>query len=587
LYFKKRCILKNNFLYKQITMGVNIDGALKKQKLFEMLSPIAFVDNNSIDCFTIFLDYPLSTSPDLVFIFMIGHFVLAKPAPLKRSTTNCQLKPEDGNFSDSETDGSQLTIQLSADLTLFISCVNRKPGAHHTGPFADTALQPDNEHPPLLNQHAQLCRFDAALDSQCGEIFSATFATVSGGYDVHVFYMIEKPEEHAWKLEGKEKIFREANKLMMYLVTLKSTDLSSMIAEDNLQPLEHRIATVLSKTYELAKMHYLDPEDLLDPHSTPEGRRWTFASSFLFSFTLITTIGYGNLTPVTMNGRVFCIIYGLFGIPLVMITIANTGRFMFDGMVAILEVLRRAFACLVGRIRRTDKNSSRRRSIVEMISHSHPESGTSVGSPGVVLAFFSHIFLGAMILPQWEDMDFFSAFYFSFVTITTVGFGDIVPRKYEYLPLTLAYVTVGLALATLMVQVMGHYLRKLHYIGRKIMNASGAFVWFGNKMLTVNDLVAVIGRKYGMSIAQIAHLQADLDTVIIETVKEKSELVKKKRGVASSTATATLLPNGQYFDRQFRYIDAEGPSTPSLVTDRVIFEPPPSVFISMDDVASQ
>ncbi|KRY35326.1 hypothetical protein T01_6418 [Trichinella spiralis] len=129
---------------------VNIDGALKKQKLFEMLSPIAFVDNNSIDCFTIFpstlgehfdrlpmvnkqlspngricfptkllqlstirfvmcfADYPLSTSRDLVFIFMIGHFVLAKPAPLKRSTTKCQLKPEDGNFSDSETDGSQL-----------------------------------------------------------------------------------------------------------------------------------------------------------------------------------------------------------------------------------------------------------------------------------------------------------------------------------------------------------------------------------------------------------------------------------------------------------------------------------------------
>ncbi|XP_003380695.1 hypothetical protein Tsp_06849 [Trichinella spiralis] len=152
-----------HMLEKKVGVGVNIDGALKKQKLFEMLSPIAFVDNNSIDCFTIFpstlgehfdrlpmvnkqlspngricfptkllqlstirfvmhsyflilphqqlecfADYPLSTSRDLVFIFMIGHFVLAKPAPLKRSTTKCQLKPEDGNFSDSETDGSQL-----------------------------------------------------------------------------------------------------------------------------------------------------------------------------------------------------------------------------------------------------------------------------------------------------------------------------------------------------------------------------------------------------------------------------------------------------------------------------------------------
>ncbi|KRY35310.1 hypothetical protein T01_12914 [Trichinella spiralis] len=55
---------------------------------------------------------------------------------------------------------------LSAARKFLSSCVNRKPGAHHTGPFADTALQPDNEHPPLLNQHAQLCRPDAALDSQ-------------------------------------------------------------------------------------------------------------------------------------------------------------------------------------------------------------------------------------------------------------------------------------------------------------------------------------------------------------------------------------------------------------------------------------
>ncbi|KRZ25901.1 hypothetical protein T4B_11366 [Trichinella pseudospiralis] len=84
---------------------VNMNGTLKKQKLFEALFPIASVDSNS---FTekLFLNFSVHVSRDLVFIFMIGHFVLAKPTPLNRSTTKCQLKSEDGNFSTA--DGSQL-----------------------------------------------------------------------------------------------------------------------------------------------------------------------------------------------------------------------------------------------------------------------------------------------------------------------------------------------------------------------------------------------------------------------------------------------------------------------------------------------
>lgn len=40
---------------------------------------------------------------------------------------------------------------------------------------------------------------------------------------------------------------------------------------------------------------------------------WSFADSILFSFTLITTIGYGNIAPQTFGGRLFCIIYGFIG----------------------------------------------------------------------------------------------------------------------------------------------------------------------------------------------------------------------------------------------------------------------------------
>jgi hypothetical protein len=42
--------------------------------------------------------------------------------------------------------------------------------------------------------------------------------------------------------------------------------------------------------------------------------------AIFFTTTLLTTIGYGNLVPVTPGGRMFCIFYALFGVPLILIT---------------------------------------------------------------------------------------------------------------------------------------------------------------------------------------------------------------------------------------------------------------------------
>ncbi|KHJ40218.1 Ion channel [Trichuris suis] len=397
-------------------------------------------------------------------------------------------------------------------------------------------------------------------------IFAATAYTFIGA---QIFYVIEQPSEHAWKLQGKEEVFREVNNFLIYLTSMKAERFDEMVDTDQLESLERRIASLLAKTYDMAKKHYLEPEDLLSREATPEDRRWTFESSFLFAFTLITTIGYGNLTPVTFNGRLFCIIYGLIGIPLVMITIANMGRFMFDGTVALVEIIRRMYARLMIGSKKSHQRV-KRRSIVDMINvQSHTQS-SGVRSFCVICAFFLHMVLGALCLPQWEELDFFSAFYFSFITITTVGFGDIVPRKYEYLSLTLVYLTIGLALATLMVEVMGLYLRKLHFVGRQIMNASSALVWFGNKMLTVSDLVNVIGHKCGMSVSDIANLHADLDKVVTETVKEKIRLDASKEqqrpppSVPSKHCSIAFDPEEcKFVAKPLRYIDADGPSTPS------------------------
>lgn len=52
---------------------------------------------------------------------------------------------------------------------------------------------------------------------------------------------------------------------------------------------------------------------------------WTWTGALLFSVTTITAIGYGTIAPKTTTGRIICIFYSIFGLPITMLCIANIG----------------------------------------------------------------------------------------------------------------------------------------------------------------------------------------------------------------------------------------------------------------------
>ena len=80
------------------------------------------------------------------------------------------------------------------------------------------------------------------------------------------------------------------------------------------------------------------------------------------------------------------------------------------------------------------------------------------------------LFLGAIIFSQWEGWPFLDGFYFSFITLTTIGFGDFVPGEKllkaspddgnAQLMLAVLYLLMGMALLSMSIQLMQDTIRE-------------------------------------------------------------------------------------------------------------------------------
>jgi len=55
---------------------------------------------------------------------------------------------------------------------------------------------------------------------------------------------------------------------------------------------------------------------------------WDYVQSIFFSTTILTTIGYGNIAPVTFAGRLFCIFFAIVGIPFTLSVMADIGAIL-------------------------------------------------------------------------------------------------------------------------------------------------------------------------------------------------------------------------------------------------------------------
>ena len=157
---------------------------------------------------------------------------------------------------------------------------------------------------------------------------------------------------------------------------------------------------------------------------------WEYGSSIFFAITVISTIGYGTIAPVTLGGRIFFIPYAIIGIPIMLVFLTELGKILNNLLDWSTRPLGKKMELFWMKL------------LVLVVA-------TTVG----VILF---ILIPAVIFAHVSGWTYFEGIYYCFVSLTTVGFGDFVPTspsKYAglYRICSGGWIFVGLAFIALVI----------------------------------------------------------------------------------------------------------------------------------------
>ncbi|XP_022186142.2 potassium channel subfamily K member 15 [Nilaparvata lugens] len=140
-----------------------------------------------------------------------------------------------------------------------------------------------------------------------------------------------------------------------------------------------------------------------------QGDSWSFPAALMFSLSVFTMIGYGNMVPRTTWGKIATVVYAVFGIPLYVLYFMNMGKVLAQ---TFRWLYTKAYECSM-EDRRRDSDSEPARIIVP--------------STACLWVMGAYVATGTVMFAEWENWNYLDSTYFCVTSLCKIGIGDFVP----------------------------------------------------------------------------------------------------------------------------------------------------------------
>ncbi|CAJ0583820.1 unnamed protein product, partial [Mesorhabditis spiculigera] len=206
----------------------------------------------------------------------------------------------------------------------------------------------------------------------------------------------------------------------------------------------------------------------------PDHINWDMWGAMFYVGALVTTIGYGNIAPRTVAGQALSVLYALFGIPLVLAILSQFGRtltnLVSDWWQKYRQRVKKARSRIWNKAKKAPLTHTRRNTIIEL-EDGHPARDLiSVADEGdleeleesrtipvwlALLICILWICACAALFCIWEKKwTYFTSLYFFFISLSTIGLGDIIPDHPRMLILMFWLVIIGLSIVSMLLSVI-------------------------------------------------------------------------------------------------------------------------------------
>ena len=173
---------------------------------------------------------------------------------------------------------------------------------------------------------------------------------------------------------------------------------------------------------------------------------WSFPAALMFSLSIFTMIGFGNLVPRTTWGKVATVLYAVFGVPLYVLYFMNMGK-----------VLAQTFRWLYTRLYECS---------TERPDDGEPWPRIIVPSTACLWVIGGYVLTGTIMFAEWERWSYLDSCYFCVTSLCKIGFGDFVPGatiitggSQTRLVINFVYLLLGLGLIAMCYNLMREEVR--------------------------------------------------------------------------------------------------------------------------------